>query len=426
MNLKYGDHGSLVEMLQYALYRFGSYSGSIDGLFGAQTNNALRSFQQAEGISEDLTVGNVTWNRLSRFIRAYGVYFIKKGDTLWDISNLYNTSVRRILVANPGIRAENLRIGQRIIVPFGYDVVPTSVSWSWELLRFVCDGIAARYPFVRLSSLGRSVQGRNLYCLNIGSGDRQLSFNASHHANEWITTPAVMKFLEDYAQSYSDSGYLDNINIRKIYSQTDLYVVPMVNPDGVDLVTQAEQSGLYFDRALNISDKYPDIEFPFGWKANILGTDLNLNYPAGWEQAREIKYSQGYISPAPRDYVGTAPLSAPESRSMYAFTLNHDFRFVIAYHTQGEIIYWKYDGFDPPYAKKTGDVLSNASGYPLELAPEESSYAGYKDWFISFYNRPGYTVEAGKGTNPLDVSQFDSIYKANLPLMLSALKIASE
>ena len=45
--------------------------------------------------------------------------------------------------------------------------------------------------------------------------------------------------------------------------------------------------------------------------------DLNLQFPANWEQAREIKFSQGYNKPAPRDYVGEGPLTAIEALNIF-------------------------------------------------------------------------------------------------------------
>ena len=119
--------------------------------------------------------------------------------------------------------------------------------------------------------------------------------------------------------------------------------------------------------------------------------DLNLQFPAGWEQARQIKYSQGFISPAPRDFVGYGPLTEPESLAVYKFTLEHNFRLVTSFHTQGKVIYWQFQNFLPE------DSFN-------------SSFAGYKDWFILFYNKPGYTIECGLGENPLPISQFDEIY----------------
>ena len=123
--------------------------------------------------------------------------------------------------------------------------------------------------------------------------------------------------------------------------------------------------------------------------------DLNLQFPAGWEKAKEIKFEQGFTSPAPRDFVGTSPLVAPEAKAMYNFTLNHNFRLILAYHTQGEVIYWKFSNYVPPASIYIGEQFALASGYTLENTPYTSGFAGYKDWFIQNYNRPGYTIEAG-------------------------------
>ena len=50
-----------------------------------------------------------------------------------------------------------------------------------------------------------------------------------------------------------------------------------------------------------------------------------------------------------------------------------------------------------------------------------SGYAGYKDWFIMNYDRPGYTVEAGLGENPLPMSQFAQIYEDNKEILLGGM-----
>lgn len=147
------------------------------------------------------------------------------------------------------------------------------------------------------------------------------------------------------------------------------------------------------------------------------GVDLNLQFPAGWEKAREIKYSQGYTSPAPRDFVGFGPLTEPEALAVYNFTLSHNFRLILAYHSQGEVIYWQFQDYNPPRSLEIGQRFSYVSGYLLEETPFNSSFAGFKDWFIQSYNRPGYTVEVGLGTNPLPISQFDKIYADNLGIL---------
>ena len=94
------------------------------------------------------------------------------------------------------------------------------------------------------------------------------------------------------------------------------------------------------------------------------------------------------------------PLVAPESIALYNFTLFHNFRLILAYHTQGKEIYWEFQNYAPPEAEQIGETFASVSGYSLAEVPYNSSFAGYKDWFIQNYRRPGYTIEAGLRKQP--------------------------
>lgn len=238
------------------------------------------------------------------------------------------------------------------------------------------------YPTVRLDVIGRSVMEKNIYAMTIGNGEGpSIMINAAHHGNEWITTPLVLKFAEELAQNPT---------------QYQIHIIPMVNPDGVDIVTKHHQRD---------------------WKANVKGVDLNSNYPAGYDKARKYKFAKGYTRPGPRDYVGEYPLCQPESKAMVDYTCKNDFVHTISLHTQGEEIYWQYNDYQIPGAEALANKLAAASGYALVEVPEESSHGGYRDWFIEAYRRPGVTVECGLGVNPLDVGDFEKIYKKIGPLL---------
>ena len=281
--------------------------------------------------------------------------------------------------------------------------------------------ILEAYPFCRSELLTKTAFDRPIRTLVIGNGDRKVIFTAAHHANEWITTPILLKFVEELAAADQIGGEIFGVSAEKLLDVVTIYTVPMVDPDGVDLVTGVIDPGqVQYAIARELAENYPQIPFPDGWKANLMGVDLNLNYPAGWLQAREIKFSQGYTQPGPRDYVGRAPLNQLESRALAGYTEFVDPDLVLAYHSQGQVIYWQFDDVFVPGARELGERMAAVSGYALEDTPYESAFAGYKDWFIKTFRRPGYTIEVGQGENPLPLSQFDQIYRDNLGILVTA------
>jgi len=294
-------------------------------------------------------------------------------------------------------------------------ILPSSDAVYAEMNR-----LAGKYSFVKLSEFGKSVMGRPLLYICAGSGDRHIFYSASHHANEWITTPVLLKFMNELFEKSKTGGRIGAYDAADLLRRSTMCFAPLINPDGVDLVLGKIASGKYYNAAKNISADYPSIPFPLSWKANIEGTDLNLQYPAGWEKAKQIKFAQGFISPAPRDFVGTAPLAAPESRALANFTRSISPDIILALHTQGKEIYWKYDDFEPKGAHELGLKMAEVSGYTLSETPPLSDNAGFKDWFIQEYNRPGYTVEMGTGLNPLPLEQFNTIYSDVAPMFAVA------
>ncbi len=309
----------------------------------------------------------------------------------------------------------------------GYDVlhltifmiVNPSVKYNSSILKKDLDALIFKYPFLKLYTIGYSVLDNPIYSVRLGFGSKQVCYLASTHANEYITTTLLMKFLENMCIAYYQNSSISGYNVKNLLNSTTIYLIPLVNPDGVDLlngnISSTSNSYIY---ARYIASKYPDIPFPNGWKANIKGVDLNLQFPAGWENAKKIKFAQGYTSPAPRDFVGFGPLTEPEALAVYDFTLAHNFRLILTYHTQGKEIYWQFQDYAPKEAYSIGQKFARVSGYTLANVPYESSFAGYKDWFLQQYRRPGHTIEAGLGENPLPLSQFNQIYNDNIGILI--------
>ncbi|WP_079908571.1 M14 family metallocarboxypeptidase [Paenibacillus sp. 32352] len=297
-------------------------------------------------------------------------------------------------------------------------IVDTSQVYGYEELLADIAELEQRYSFLEAGHAGRSVLGKSIPVLRIGTGDCPIHVNASFHANEWITSLLAMKFVEDLAQACANKESLYGMDVDQLLGQTTLWVVPMVNPDGVELVhgRMAPESPIY---AQLLDWNHGSADFS-GWKANARGVDLNDQFPAGWGEEKERR---GVTAPGPRDYGGDQPLSEPEACAIAELTRSRDFRMVLALHTQGEEIYWNYRDLEPPESEEMACRLSLVSGYiPIKLTDSD---AGYKDWFIQEFRRPGFTIEAGLGVNPLPLSQFPAMYVAVARMILEAMAMGS-
>lgn len=142
-------------------------------------------------------------------------------------------------------------------------IVPTNVNYNSFLMFQNLIMLNRSYSFLNIQSIGKSVLGKNIYVVKLGQGSKKVFYSASIHSNEWITSVLLMKFIEDYCVAYVNESSLYGYSVRSLFDSVSIYIMPMVNPDGVDLVTGSlSLSSPAYLRAQNISSQFPDIPFP--------------------------------------------------------------------------------------------------------------------------------------------------------------------
>ena len=159
-------------------------------------------------------------------------------------------------------------------------IVPTNVSYNSGILRLNLMNLVQTHPFLNLQTVGKSVLGTPIYAIKLGIGQRKVFYSGSIHANEWITSVLLMKFIEDYCIAYTNNSTLYGYSVKNLYRDVSIYIMPMVNPDGVDLVTGYLQNNISaYQAARLVASEFSSIPFPSGWKANIRGVDFsNFQY----------------------------------------------------------------------------------------------------------------------------------------------------
>lgn len=343
-------------------------------------------------------------------------YTIKKGDSFYSIAEKRDIPLDALYLFNPDVNPKKIFPKNEINIPkkITFPLINGQRKYNTGALNHDMKVLLESYPFIKKQCLGTSVQGKSIDMLIIGNGKKKVHMNGSFHGNEWITSGILMKFLNEYANALTSETLLNGYDPSELYKETTLLAVPMVDPDGVDLVLNGPpEDPEYRDLVLKLNKGSKDFS---GWKANIRGVDLNNQFPARWEleQVRKPK------APAPRDYPGTAPLTEPEAVVMAEAAEKYHFDRVIALHTQGKELYWGFEGEEPmPISGEMAEEFEKVSGY--KAIRYVDSYAGYKDWFIQEYRKPGFTIELGIGVNPLPLRQFDKIYEDTRGIMLAGL-----
>ncbi len=338
---------------------------------------------------------------------------IQKGDTYWEIARRLNISPGALALLNPEHHPDHLPEGGRIRLPKRVvrPIVTDPGQYDFARLQKDLRRIEEVYPFISVETVGSSVLARPLLEIRTGRGERTIHFNAAFHANEWITVPVLMRMFNEFLLALTNGNPLCGIFVLPLYENNVLSIVPMVNPDGVDLVINGPPEKVR-EQVVRLNGGSTDFS---GWKANIRGVDLNDQFPANWKIEKE-KRAQ---CPGPRDYPGEAPLTEPEASSMGRLTRERDFARVFALHTQGKEFYWGYEGLEPPESEALAKEFARVSGY--KSVRYVDSHAGYKDWFVQEFRRPGFTFELGSGVNPLPICQFPEMVEEMIGVFLSAL-----
>ena len=92
------------------------------------------------------------------------------------------------------------------------------------------------YPFIQTGSIGKSIMGKDIPFIRVGRGQKEVFYSASYHANEWITSLVLLEFLYDYCNAIQTNSTIWNFDARRLFDSVSIYIVPLVNPDGVDLI----------------------------------------------------------------------------------------------------------------------------------------------------------------------------------------------
>lgn len=282
---------------------------------------------------------------------------------------------------------------------------------GYDDMMKLLDNMSFSCKELKVSYIGNSIMSRPIPVITLGEKGSQKSvlYVSTHHASENVCTSSMLAFIEEYVQAYKRGGKIFGIDIHSLYKMRKIFVVPMLNPDGVEYrLNGLGENNPIKDRVIAYncgSDNFSD------WNANARGVDLNHNYDAYFDEYKEVEKREG-ITPGKSKYSGEYAQSEPECAALANFIRynSDEIEGIITLHAQGEEIYYKSMGKEPKKSGHIAQLISRMTGYRLSEAEGTASYGGLTDWFIKEFNKPSFTLECGKGKNPLPANQILDIY----------------
>ena len=294
-----------------------------------------------------------------------------------------------------------------------HDFLP-SYDHTLKALANICEA----YPQLHLHSIGKSVLKRDICALSVGNVEKGATlFVGGTHGQEWLTVSLLLLFLDDLLSSIQSGEPLEEIDFSLALQKRGLIIVPALNPDGIEIALYGPKSAKWRKNCVQKILARSELT----WQANARGVDLNHNFDAGFPILQKLEREAGFCGPSPRRYGGKHPLSEPESRAIVKYVRKNNISRLYAFHSQGEEIFYEYDSIPVPQGEEIAQTLSKLSGYDLVENAGLYSHGGLKDWFIKEFRRPGFTIEIGKGENPLPLSDLDSIYRKIRRMMAAAV-----
>lgn len=280
------------------------------------------------------------------------------------------------------------------------------------------DIMAQRYDFLSVTSIGETILGKKIHMVTLGSPEAKKSvlYVGAHHGMEWITTLVLLRFINEYCEYYKASKQVFGVNIRSLFEEREICVVPQLNADGVDIqINGACREMPMFERLMKMSGG----DFS-RWQANARGVDLNHNYNAGFEEYKKLERERG-IEPGATRWSGEYPESEPETGALANFIrFNEKIDMIMTLHSQGEEIYYTSGAFVPDGAGALAAKLSKLCGYTVSVPEGLAAYGGLTDWYIRKFDKPSFTIECGKGENPIRENKYFPIYAAIREMLFCA------
>jgi carboxypeptidase T len=313
------------------------------------------------------------------------------GLDIWEVKSdhiiLRGADAQAERLQRMGYNVEQLHATERYLARFATAEAIAGYHSAQSLEEDMRQLAKSQPEVVELREIGRSLEGRPIWALRIGErkgSKRKVLFMGCHHAREWISVEVPYLLAAHLVENANQDP------VRQWLAQGEVWVAPMVNPDGHEYARTTDR--------LWRKNRRPNPDGSFG-------VDPNRNYGYMWGT---LNVNTSSHVPSDETYVGSHAFSEPETRAIRDLIACESFRGLITYHSFSQLILypWGYtsdpiaDGDDQArmveLAKSIQVLIQNVHdvAYTAEQASELYPAAGdTTDWSYGTYQIPSFTIE---------------------------------
>jgi g-D-glutamyl-meso-diaminopimelate peptidase len=262
-------------------------------------------------------------------------------------------------------------------------VIDTKAPDDYFMLLGNISRLRSEYSdLIRVYTLGNTATGKAIPMLTVGNGEKKALVTGAIHAREHLTTKYLLCCIDEFCYTVEKgSGRIGDFDVKKLFDEYTLYVVPCINPDGLQIVL-SQQS---IKKGVSV-DKLTD------YKANYNGVDLNRNFPVAWNAI-----DNGVTKPSGYFFKGYKSASEKETQYLMNLCEANAFEFLLSVHVKGNCIFWgdTYNTkLNSVYKAFATDISKATDLFVSEPTKKASSYGGgFENWFRHKYSRPGLCIE---------------------------------
>lgn len=289
------------------------------------------------------------------------------------------------------------------------DIVDTTEHiYTYEEMECDIMELTQKYPdYMSSIPIGITYDARQVWEVVIGNPNapHAIYIQAAIHGREWMNTWMLMEQIEDIMRNW-DTPLVEGVKLGNVFEQCAVYILPMVNPDGVT-ISEVGIEGIR-NEVLRMNLYQMQGAFnPARWKANAVGVDLNRNFSVGWGNTINVH------APASQCFNGIAPFTEPEVLAVVTAFYQRKFDAAVSYHSMEGAIYWNVgqQGAVLDGTVELASLVNQITGYTLG---KQSVVHGLDyNWMIFEQNTPTVVIETGTVACPLPYSQWQELWIRN-------------